>query len=263
MTFRRRIIVAMVPLFALLVALGGTGTVLIYHLGNRIDEILRENYDSVIYMRDLNESWNASTPRSSSRWPGGKRNPTSSTRRIGDGTTPPCPRSSTISPCPGKADWSTHLTTLSDHYRRQGDEFFKRTRPTSGTSSTLASRTRRGSTADSARSRPFRAKFLRINQDNMEDGRTGRRAAWPVPRSSGMAAAWPSALPWPYSSSPARSARSCYPIRAVTESAAAIGAGNLDQLVPVSPTMNWGNWPAPSTPWPASFAITANRTRHN
>ena len=46
----------MVPLFALLVALGGTGTVLIYHLGNGIDEILRENYDSVIYMRDLNEA---------------------------------------------------------------------------------------------------------------------------------------------------------------------------------------------------------------
>ena len=46
----------MVPLFALLVALGGTGTVLIYRLGNRIDEILRENYDSVIYMRDLNEA---------------------------------------------------------------------------------------------------------------------------------------------------------------------------------------------------------------
>ena len=55
-TFRRRIIVAMVPLFALLVVLGGTGTVLIYHLGNRIDRILRENYDSVIYMRDLNEA---------------------------------------------------------------------------------------------------------------------------------------------------------------------------------------------------------------
>ena len=46
----------MIPLFALLVALGGTGTILIYHLGNRIDEILRENYRSVIYMRDLNEA---------------------------------------------------------------------------------------------------------------------------------------------------------------------------------------------------------------
>ena len=56
MTFRRRIIVAMVPLFVLLVALGGTGSVLIYHLGRQIDEILRENYDSVIYMRDLNEA---------------------------------------------------------------------------------------------------------------------------------------------------------------------------------------------------------------
>ena len=56
MTFRRRIIVSMVPLFALLVALGGTGTILIYHLGNSIDAILRENYDSVVYMRDLNEA---------------------------------------------------------------------------------------------------------------------------------------------------------------------------------------------------------------
>ena len=46
----------MLPLFALLVALGGTGAVLIYHLGHQIDQILRENYDSVIYMRDLNEA---------------------------------------------------------------------------------------------------------------------------------------------------------------------------------------------------------------
>ena len=56
MTFRRRIILAMVPLFALVLALGGTGTVLLYRLGNRTDQILRENYDSVIYMRDLNEA---------------------------------------------------------------------------------------------------------------------------------------------------------------------------------------------------------------
>ena len=56
MTFRQRILVAMLPLFALLVALGGTGAALIYHLGGQIDLILRENYDSVIYMRDLNEA---------------------------------------------------------------------------------------------------------------------------------------------------------------------------------------------------------------
>ncbi len=56
MTFRRRILIAMVPLFVLLVALGTTGTILIYHLGNQVDEILRENYDSVVFMRDLNEA---------------------------------------------------------------------------------------------------------------------------------------------------------------------------------------------------------------
>ena len=56
MTFRRRILIAMVPLFVLLVALGTTGTFLIYHLGDQVGKILRENYDSVIFMRDLNEA---------------------------------------------------------------------------------------------------------------------------------------------------------------------------------------------------------------
>ena len=48
MTFRRRILMAMAPLFALLVALGATGTFLIYHLGDQVGKILTENYDSVI-----------------------------------------------------------------------------------------------------------------------------------------------------------------------------------------------------------------------
>ena len=56
MTFRRRILIAMVPLFVLLVALGMTGTYLIAHLGDQVGNILRENYDSVIFMRDLNEA---------------------------------------------------------------------------------------------------------------------------------------------------------------------------------------------------------------
>ena len=56
MTFRRRILMAMVPLFALLVALGTTGPFLIYYLGRQVDDILHENYDSVIFMRDLNEA---------------------------------------------------------------------------------------------------------------------------------------------------------------------------------------------------------------
>ena len=56
MTFRRRILIAMVPLFTLLVALGTTGTFLIHNLGKQVDDIIHENYDSVIFMRDLNEA---------------------------------------------------------------------------------------------------------------------------------------------------------------------------------------------------------------
>src|SRR5208283_313759 len=56
MTFRRRILIAMIPLFVLLVALGTTATFLIYHLGDQVGKILTENYDSVIFMRDLNEA---------------------------------------------------------------------------------------------------------------------------------------------------------------------------------------------------------------
>ena len=56
MNFRRRIIMALLPLLVLLAIVGGTATVLIYRLGTRIDVILRENYDSVIFMRDLNEA---------------------------------------------------------------------------------------------------------------------------------------------------------------------------------------------------------------
>ena len=42
MTFRRRIIMAIVPLLALLAVAGGTATVLIYSLGTRIEQILRK-----------------------------------------------------------------------------------------------------------------------------------------------------------------------------------------------------------------------------
>ncbi len=56
MTFRRRILAAMLPLFVLLAALGGTGAILIYDLGQQTDKILRDNYDSVVYMRELSEA---------------------------------------------------------------------------------------------------------------------------------------------------------------------------------------------------------------
>src|SRR5262245_57407335 len=58
MTFslRRRILLTLAPLLALLAALGGAGFVLLRQLGGRTDLILRENFDSVRAMYRLNEA---------------------------------------------------------------------------------------------------------------------------------------------------------------------------------------------------------------
>src|SRR5262249_44244953 len=44
------------PLLLLLAILGGAAAWLLYRLGGRIDAILRENYDSVVFMERLNEA---------------------------------------------------------------------------------------------------------------------------------------------------------------------------------------------------------------
>src|SRR5690348_7256353 len=55
-SLRRRIFLTLLPLLALLAVLGGSGVVLLHHLGSRIDTILRENYDSVLYMERLEDA---------------------------------------------------------------------------------------------------------------------------------------------------------------------------------------------------------------
>jgi NtrC-family two-component system sensor histidine kinase KinB len=56
LSLRRRILLALVPLVAVIAALGGAGVVLLHQLGGRADLILRENYDSVRAMFRLNEA---------------------------------------------------------------------------------------------------------------------------------------------------------------------------------------------------------------
>ena len=233
MTFRRRIIVAMVPLFALLVALGGTGTILIYHLGNRSMTILRENYAAWSTCATSTRPWNASTRRFSSRWPGERRNLTSNTRQTGNCTRRAYHNEQHNITLPGEGELVDTLTKLSDRYRRQGDEFFNRAGQPR-TSSTSASQGRAGLYGI------FREIKDRLGRDSADQpGQHGRG------KPAG-AAAWPdSSLIW-YGGGlaigialavflVASTIRTIlYPIRAVTESAAAIGAGNLDQLVPVS-----------------------------
>ena len=232
MTFRRRIIVAMVPLFALLVALGGTGTILIYRLGSGIDEILRENYVSVVAMRDLNEALERidsslqfalagrekeSYQQYEANWKLYKASLLIEQNNI---------------TLPEEGERVDRLTKLTDRYRRQGDEFFKHV----GQS---RSRLYFGDDSEPGLYGIFReiktvsGEILRMNQDNMEEAnRQARRLAHSSLIWYGGGLAIGIALAVFLVAGMIRTIR--YPIRAVTESAMAIGAGDLDQIVPVS-----------------------------
>lgn len=56
LTLRQRIALTWLPLFVLLVVLGAAASFVLRHLGGRIEDIMRENYRSVVYMKDLNEA---------------------------------------------------------------------------------------------------------------------------------------------------------------------------------------------------------------
>ena len=55
-SLRERIAITLLPLFVLMAFVGGYGAMLLYRIGGRIDQILRENYASVIYMEHLKEA---------------------------------------------------------------------------------------------------------------------------------------------------------------------------------------------------------------
>jgi signal transduction histidine kinase len=232
MTFRRRIIVAMVPLFILLVALGGTGTFLIYHLGDRIDGILRENYDSVIYMRDLNEALERidssfqfalagrekdSSQQYETNW---KRYEAALSKEEGNIT------------LPGEAELAANLRTLSGHYRRQGAVFFQRAGP-QRSKLYFGEQDARGLYDRFREIKAISGEILEMNQDNMEEAnRQARRLAHSSLIWYGCGLAIGIALAVFLVAGTIRTI--LYPIRAVTDSVAAIGAGDLNQVVPVS-----------------------------
>jgi signal transduction histidine kinase len=56
MTLRQRMLLTLAPFVCLLAAVGGTGIFLLRYVGDRIDRILKENYNSVVAIVGLNEA---------------------------------------------------------------------------------------------------------------------------------------------------------------------------------------------------------------
>jgi two-component system, NtrC family, sensor histidine kinase KinB len=232
MTLRHRIILAMIPLFALLLALGGTATFLISDLGKRINRILRENYDSVIYMRDLNEALERIDSSFQFTLAGREkdiRKEYEDNWKIFDDRVTDEQNNITL---PGEGDLAEELADLGRRYRQEGDKFYAS--PAADRDLLYFGRDDQPGLYKTFQDiKAVSRNILKINQDNME------RSSGNAKRVARSALVWYGAglifgivLAILLIGSTIRAI--LQPIRAVTESAAAIGGGNLDQLVPVN-----------------------------
>ncbi len=231
MTLRYRIALTLAPLLALTVILGGAAMVLLHHLGGQIDLILRENYDSVIAMERLNEAV-AGIDSSFELALAGREE--KADRQYGPNWTAyrdALQLEQNNITLPGEAELVEQLVTLTGQYRRQGDAFYARP---AGDAERQQDYFGPGGLLQTATDiKDIAGRILRLNQDNMEQAsRDARQTAHNSLIGFGIGLAlytltvvW---LAW-------RTIQAILlPIRSMTESALAIGLGNLDQVVPVT-----------------------------
>jgi signal transduction histidine kinase len=258
MSLRSRIYLTLVPLLVLLAALGGAGVYLIHNLGGRIDAILHENYDSVLYMERLKEALeridssftfalagkeDKGQRQYAEQWPAYLKHLHDEQGNI------------TV---PGEAELVEKLASLTERYHRRGDAFYNRPAQIVARAVGLGATSTSGPPAaavvlcfdlveqqrqddyfgDEGLLETFKEikttadHILRINQENMEQASSDAKAS--VRRSLialGIGVAVGSALAMILAWRLSRSILG--PIAAVTGAVRAIEKGNLDHPVPV------------------------------
>ncbi len=234
MTLRIRIALTLVPLLALLLALGGASVVLLSRLGGRVDEILRENYDSVLYMEHLDDA----LKQIDSSFQFALNGQDEARQQYEDSWTEYrvwLEKEQGNITLPGEGALVAKLTTATADYRRDGDAFFAHTDPMARSKAYFGqgkeSPTNLRASFEEIKS--LSKAILRLNQKNMEDAAHDARVTATsslVGLAVGMTLAVVLGLFWAR-----HTVRTILqPLRAMTESALAIGAGNLDQVVPVT-----------------------------
>ncbi len=251
LSLRTRITLTLLPLLVLLALLGGAAMVLLYHLGGRIDAILRENYESVVYMERLNEALERidssfqfaiagqekTQQQYADNWESYRKALHGEEENITE---------------PGEAKLVEQLQALTASYRRKGDAFYARP----------ADDPRRhqdyfgpGGLLDTFRQiKTVSHDILALNQTSMVNAsqqarRTARDSM--IGFAIGLVAVAGLAV-W----LALRTTRAVLrPIQAVTHSAQAIGGGNLDQVLPVSSMDELGELAE-------TFNVMARQLRH-
>ncbi len=228
LTLRHRILLTLLPWLALLAGVGGAAVGLLHQLGGSIDAILRENYDSVIYMERLKESLeridssfafalagqeDKAKEQYRQQWPPYMTNLEAEQANV------------TV---PGEGALVEKLAALTKRYRSQGDEFFGKT-PEQRHKDYFE---RGGLLEVFGQIKDLADQISQLNHDQMEQASHDARqlaqrslvGLWIGLAVVALVGFWLAR----------RTLRAILqPIQAMTESSQAIGAGNLDQVVPV------------------------------
>ncbi len=239
MTIRKRIIVGMVPLVGLLLALGGAGTILIYQLSHRVGDVLRENYDSIAYMGRLNEALDRIDASFLLALAGREAEASSQYQAGWDSSNVNLLAEQRNITVPGERELAERLASLSQNYKKQADAFFAA--PVSQREALyFGQQNSPGLHAAPQEIRAASDRIAQINQDWMEHvNQESRRVANSSLIGYGVGGALGIALAVLLVAGTIRAIR--FPIGAMAESARAIGAGDLDQMVSVADDDEFGD----------------------
>ncbi|MGH7170522.1 MAG: ATP-binding protein [Gemmataceae bacterium] len=232
MPLRQRIVLALAPLVCLLALIGATGIFLLRNVGDRIEDILRENYASVEAMAGLNEALErinssflfALQDKEGARkeydmnWIVYKDHLKSEANNI---------------TLPRERDLVDRLSALTAEYRKTGDEFFAAATTAERAKLYFGDKDKRGLLHCFEDLKKASGTIRQLNQDSMESAadrarQTAMISQWWLGVGLAATVAVAALMIWGTTRSVLR------PIQAVTESVIAIGAGNLNQAVPVA-----------------------------
>ncbi len=209
-----------------------TATVLLYRLGSRIDEILKENYDSVTYMRNLNEALKRIDSSFQFALAGREEDALNQYQKNWTSFEENLKAEQGNITVPGEAELVATLAQLTKQYRTRGDAFYE-------SSSQPRNTLYFGSAGQSGlydlfqKIKDVSKKILVMNENNMRDADSQARhlahlSLWWYGGGLLIGLVLVALL----LRSTVRTI--VYPIHALTESAINIGRGNFDQLVSVS-----------------------------
>ncbi len=233
-TLRSRILLTLLPLLALLAIIGGAAATLLYRLGDSIDLILRENYASVVAMERLNESLERIDSSFQFALAGEEKKAQEQYDRNWPSYNEALKAEEQNVTLTGEQELADKLAALTKQYRRQGTDYYAQP------AGDAARRQLYFGNADQAgllqtfqQIKDASGRIRQINQDNMvEASRQSRKLAGDSLFWFGVGMALAVVLAFVLAFHTIRTI--LRPIQAVTHSALAIGAGNLDQVVPVT-----------------------------